>query len=213
MAPCRVRSGHSRAEDDLVPVQRWNRCAERGVGLWHWELWKIDRLLHCRLHLRQWTCDQQPQVRVTSVSVVPWWDLTFFLLDLYASKHESVDLQGSRYLLWCGLLLTGSALGALHCRRTEASGEHCCMQELSKAITCLINVYVCYFTISIMDGCCPAERGRYSLRKGLFFSTLRLAWHVRAYTASESFPTSIRVRTWRWQILNPTVVAVARQMP
>lgn len=137
----------------------------------------------------------------------------FFLLDLYASKHESVDLQGSRYLLWCGLLLTGSALGALHCRRTEASGEHCCMQELSKAITCLINVYVCYFTISIMDGCCPAERGRYSLRKGLFFSTLRLAWHVRAYTASESFPTSIRVRTWRWQILNPTVVAVARQMP
>ena len=122
---------------------------------------------------------------------------TFFLLDLYASKHESVDLQGSRYLLWCGLLLTGSALGALHCRRTEASGEHCCMQELSKAITCLINVYVCYFTISIMDGCCPAERGRYSLRKGLFFSTLRLAWHVRAYTASESFPTSIRVRTWR----------------
>lgn len=78
MAPCRVRSGHSRAEDDLVPVQRWNKCAERGVGLWHWELWKIDRLLHCRLHFRQWTCDQQPQVRVTSVSVVPWWDRNLF---------------------------------------------------------------------------------------------------------------------------------------
>ena len=38
-----------------------------------------------------------------------------------------------------------------------------------------------------------AEQGRYSL-KGLFFSTLRLAWHVRAYTASESFPTSMRAR-------------------